>query len=543
MSIDSEKEIQALDPSDTGDASGAMPDTQNQDMQDLSQAEEKSSRSRRSERHSSSHHSSRHHSSSHRSGSHHSSSHSSNHRSGSHSSSHTSGHHSDRHYSDGYDTAGSSGSGRSSGTLVDADGSVRPIDNQNLNDDLKSVISDYWKDRQAPGFTGYKENREKDREEEVRLDEKDTSQPTRHTHQEKTPEHKKSKKKKSKNKKSSKLGKTLRIIAAILILMILAGGGTFAYMRYAGQKNLLSSDDSGEEIKVADEAVTENAGKTVTYKGVTYTLNENISTILFIGVDRENYNEDAEYGEAGQSDTIFLTAINHETGETKMIPISRNTMVAVDEYNADGSYWRQKKVQLALAFAYGDGQEGSCQNVAKSVSRLLYGMPINKYVCIDLSCISKLNDAVGGVEVTVLEDLTYKDPAFVEGETITLMGDQAEAYVRTRKTTIDDDSQDNNAPRMARQKQYMLSFINKVLSQMKKHISLPLNLYNAISDEMVTDITPSEVVYYGSLIASKGFNNSILSIDGKVKHGDFTEFYPDEDQLYQLVLDTFYERN
>ena len=50
---------------------------------------------------------------------------------------------------------------------------------------------------------------------------------------------------------------------------------------------------------------------------------------------------------------------------------------------------------------------------------------------INLSAISVLNDAVGGVNVQVIGDLTSVDPTLKEGANVTLLGGQAETYVRS----------------------------------------------------------------------------------------------------------------
>ena len=428
---------------------------------------------------------------------------------------------------------------RSHSTSRHSESSGATVEEQKLNDELHSVISDYWKDNQAPGFTGYQQKKDAE-EEEIRFQENDSNRPARHTQSER-PSDGKNRKKHRNKKEGSKLVKALKIIFLVLILLIAGAIASFAYMQYKGEK-ASKEEITDEEIKTVDDAVSENGGKTVTYKGVRYTYNENISTILFIGVDREEYNEEEVNGTSGQSDTVIVITINHETGETKMIPISRNTMVQVDEYNTDGSYWRQSQVQLALAFAYGDGKAGSCENVSKAVSRVLYGMPINRYVAFDLSCIAELNDAVGGVEVTIPEDMTEVRSEWEEGATVTLHGEEAEIFVRNRRKVVSSDDEDNNAARMERQKIFMSAFVNKVIAQMKDDVTLPLNLYKEMGDDVLTDITNSEIVYYASLIARKGFNNTILSIDGEVSRGEYTEFYPDKEQLYQLVLDTFYVR-
>ncbi|MDO4977727.1 MAG: LCP family protein [Eubacteriales bacterium] len=416
------------------------------------------------------------------------------------------------------------------------------MNGEKVNEELQSVISNHWRDNQAPGFTGYQTNKNGTPEKEVRFEEKGNQKPTRHSQSENDG------KKEKPKKKRGKASKIIRAILLILLLLIVIGGGTYAFMNYRGHKAALEAETT-EEIQIGDKAISENGGINVTYKGVNYTLNRNISSILFIGVDKENYEEEeTEYGAGGQSDTLILITVNHKTGETKMIPISRNSMVMVDQYNSDGTYWKQNLMQVAAAYAYGDGKETSCKNTLKAVSRLLYGMPINQYVSIDLSCVKSLNDAIGGVEVTVLEDLNVNDnyPDLVKGNVVTLMGDEAEYYIRHRKTVIEkgEENIDNNDARMERQKQYITAFSKKAINMTKKDLGLPLDLYSKFSDDMVTDITPSELVYYATLLLNKGFNNSMVSIPGSVEHKkktEFTEFYPDQEALYQIVLDTFYE--
>mgnify|MGYP000585160404 FL=1 len=62
-----------------------------------------------------------------------------------------------------------------------------------------------------------------------------------------------------------------------------------------------------------------------------------------------------------------------------------------------------------------------------------------------------LNDLLGGVEVTVLDDFSGIDDTLIKGETVTLHGDHALTYVRERYGLEDS----SNSTRMVRQRQYM----------------------------------------------------------------------------------------
>jgi LCP family protein required for cell wall assembly len=259
-----------------------------------------------------------------------------------------------------------------------------------------------------------------------------------------------------------------------------------------------------------------------------------------MGVDREEFNEGSTYQEGGQADSLFLMVIDTSTGETKMVPISRYTMVPIDEYHEDGSYWRQNEIQVLLAYTYGDGREASCENTTTAISRLLYGMPISGYVAIDLSGIGVLNDAVGGVTVEVLEDLTEADSELYVGNTVTLMGQQAETYVRSRKSEGTDLEIDNNAPRVERQTQYLNAFLSTTMSQMKTSPTLPLKLYNIASDYTITDVSAAEALYLMTTMAKTGMEAEVVTIPSTAKKGEYTEVYVDEDALYEVILDVFY---
>ena len=101
-------------------------------------------------------------------------------------------------------------------------------------------------------------------------------------------------------------------------------------------------------------------------------------------------------------------------------------MTDVNVYSDLGNFIGTEKLQLCLAYTYGDGKEKSCENTVRAVSRLFYGMPVAAYAALDLDAIAVLTDAVGGVEVTVTKDLTIQDPSLKEGERKVLTGEQAQ---------------------------------------------------------------------------------------------------------------------
>ena len=367
----------------------------------------------------------------------------------------------------------------------------------------------------------------------------DISEGDRHLSEEK-------KKKLSDRKKVSKKKKKIRpfhVLVAILCLILalaVIGVGILLFLRSQGE-SMLRQGEIKEDITAPDGVQIEEDGKYVIYNGEKYCYNEHIINILCMGIDTSiQGTEEGVIGENGQADAIILAVIDTQTGQLHLVNISRDSMVDVNRYNVEGKYLGTEKMQLCLAYSYGDGKDDSCLNTARSVSRLMYGMPIHAWAAIDYSGISVLNDEVGGVTVEVLEDLSSKDPALVAGRTVTLTGQQAHTYVRTRDTSL----LESNNQRMARQKQYMTAFLKTFFSKTKSDLTLPLKLYQNAAGYMVTDIGPQETVYLSSLVLQKGFTEGNMdSVPGQIVQGEvYAEFIPDDKALYELILKVFYTK-
>lgn len=338
-------------------------------------------------------------------------------------------------------------------------------------------------------------------------------------------------------KKKKSLGFKIFIGILLFILCIVLGIlMTFAIMRYRGRLALMN--DQNLNITSIEEAETKDNGKTVLYNGETYTFNPYITSILFMGVDKEEMElEDNIIGTGGQADAIYLLTYNTVNGKLKILSFSRDTMADINTYTVSGKYAGVDNAQLCLAYAYGDGKELSAQNVVISLQRIIYNIPINAYFAMDLSAIKILNDDIGGVTLTSLE--TFGE--FTEGETVTLLGDMAEAYVRTRDVS----KLDSNVGRMARQQQYLTSFSNQFVPAIQKDFTLPIALYNDAKDYVVTDLNPSKITYLTSAIASSYSGFDMVSIPGSIVAGDTdgkAQFIPDQTQLYEILLDTFYTK-
>lgn len=156
-----------------------------------------------------------------------------------------------------------------------------------------------------------------------------------------------------------------------------------------------------------------------------------------------------------------------------------------------------------------------------------------------MEAVEQLNDAVGGVTVTIPEDLAQMMPnQFSAGSTVTLNGKQALSFVRSRDTAIDF----SNNLRMARQKTYLLNFAQTAIEKMKSDMGLPARLYHELSGKMVTDIDLNDAVYLATKGLSMSFSeDDIVTLQADAQRGTvYDEMYVDDQALYELILNTFY---
>ena len=338
----------------------------------------------------------------------------------------------------------------------------------------------------------------------------------------------------------SKMKKWQKVLLIILSVVIILTASAIALVK-TGKNSLLKSGkmdmNPGNEVI---NAVTDDDGKTVIYQGKKYKYNNNITNILCVGVDKDTFNDkDTVQGKNGQADAVFLYSMDVKTGKATVLAIPRDTMVDVDLYSAGGKYISSEKKQICLAYAYGNNEKDSCKNTVKSASRLMYGLPINSYVAIDMKAIAPLASKVGGVPVTLTEDTVISGKRYSSGTKLELTGDAAISFVQDRDHT----SVDSSLDRLSRQKQFLQGFFNKTLNLTKKDISTPIKLFNSISKNMVTDINVAEVSYLTTCLINGGRGGSLefIKVAGEMKMGSrYAEYYADQQKLYETVLDTYY---
>lgn len=329
--------------------------------------------------------------------------------------------------------------------------------------------------------------------------------------------------------KKSKAKKILVLAIVLLLFLGMIGGISFWESKQRQEAMLVQSE--------IDESARRRREGWVNRDGVWYAPKENQETVLMIGLDKTEPIEASEsYNNNAQADFLLLAIFDETKETTTILHINRDTMAEIPVLGVNGQLAGTMTGQLALSHTYGSGLQDSCMNTVNAVSDFLYGIKINHYVAMTMGAVPYINDLVGGVPVTVLDDFSGIDDSLVEGETITLKGEQALHYVRNR-ADLEDSS---NLNRMKRQQQYLTSMAKQV-EKLDDDFSVSTQQVATIAKYIISDCSIDTLSRMAEQFVDYPLQE-MQDVQGEAVQGEeFIEFYPDEEKLAEQVLELFYE--
>lgn len=276
---------------------------------------------------------------------------------------------------------------------------------------------------------------------------------------------------------------------------------------------------------------------TITHNGKKYIYNNKIKTYLIMGIDREGKVEPAKnYHDGGQSDALFLLVANPENKTLSVVSINRNTMTRIATNYKNGASAGYKTAQICLQHAYGDGKTLSCTRAVDAVSHLFNNLPITGYLTLRMGAIPIINDSVGGVELTVIESINGMGANLTKGETKTLTGKEAYAYLRWRNK----DKFDSATARLRREEQYISAFSSKLKSSTNGDVNKMVDIFESIDDYIVTNIDFAKLAE--EITTYKYDSSRMYTVPGKMVMGEvYEEYEVDSKKLYDMIIDIFYK--
>lgn len=351
-------------------------------------------------------------------------------------------------------------------------------------------------------------------------------------------------------KKSHFREKTVALVLAALaaFLTVVAAAGFF-FLRYSGElrRGMFQGEDSQEIQQVkeqrADSDQQDEELKDVDWidsDGNMYQYRDDVVTVLLMGID---YNSDPSRwandvrSNGGNADLLALVILDTETNEICVLNIPRDTVARVLAVDAEGNYKDTLFTNITTAHSYGDGGTLSCELTVEAVSNLLYGIPINCYAAISYSALAPLNQAIGGLEITLERDYTNINATFTEGATVRLTD-----YQLKRMVVYRDHSQLEGAyERGLRDMSVLKALFEQCKELVKEDPGAVLTLYGKLADYITTDLRLDEIIYLAQQTVKNDFSaERVIAMQGEAVAGEkYVEFYPDEQWLHDFVAEQF----
>lgn len=289
-------------------------------------------------------------------------------------------------------------------------------------------------------------------------------------------------------------------------------------------------------LNSGNSADPEIVSKTIIRDGIEYYPRRDITVMMLLGIDQEGpVTDSGTFTNPGASDAVMLLIFDEKNETWSILQLNRDTMLDVPVLGIGGKEAGTTYTQLALAHTYGSGLEDSCINTRKAVSNFLDGISIDYYIAMNMDAVAILNDAVGGVTVTVTEDFSDVDPSITMGE-LTLQGEQALNFVRDRKNVGDQ----KNVTRMERHREYMDGFREALRSKLDENTRFVVETYSEVAPYLVSDCPINSLTSMIERYEAYEFCG-VITPEGKNTVGQtHYEFYADEEKLDKLVIDLFY---
>ncbi len=227
----------------------------------------------------------------------------------------------------------------------------------------------------------------------------------------------------------------------------------------------------------------------------------------------------------GLSDTMLLLRFNPAQEKLTVLSIPRDTRTYIEGYGI-------RKINHANYY-------GGPALTASTVSEMLGGVEIDRYVRVNVQGVEKLIDALGGVIVNVPKDMKYND--FSQHFYINLKkgkqhldGDKALQFLRFRYDNLGDIS------RVQRQQMLMRSIVEQALRP-ATIVKIP-KILDVVKSHLDTNLTVKELMALSSFAAKTDRSRiQMIMLPGDFNSAEEKVSYwlPNERRIEQVVMQHF----
>ena len=178
-------------------------------------------------------------------------------------------------------------------------------------------------------------------------------------------------------RQKAKSKKKLIIFFIEIIIILIMIGVLYVVMNTTNNEGPKVTVLDPGELAIPEEIQQAKEEGTSTMKGY--------MNIALFGVDARN---DKQLLKGSRSDSIMIASINMDTGDIKLVSVYRDTFLNI------GTEYRK----CNAAYSYGGAQQ------AVKMLNMNLDLNIEDYITIGFTGLEKVIDAVGGVEINILEE-------------------------------------------------------------------------------------------------------------------------------------------
>ncbi len=254
-------------------------------------------------------------------------------------------------------------------------------------------------------------------------------------------------------------------IYLLLGIAVLAGGVLFSIYRSAA-----GAYDPGTTVPADSGAPGKKARERAVQADPSMVRREGTYCFVVGATDNEGY----------RTDTMMLVFFEPAKQVLNILQIPRDLLIETGHASNKAN----------ALYAYGKGA------LMKSALSSAFGIPIDDYVVINLTCFRTVVDKLGGVELDVPFDMDYEDPdqdlyIHLKQGLQTLDGKEAEGFVRYRYGYVDMDFGRMNAQKM------FLAAMAKTVTKPAGITKVP-GLIDTVFKNMKADLTASQMLSYAT---------------------------------------------
>ncbi len=281
----------------------------------------------------------------------------------------------------------------------------------------------------------------------------------------------------------------------------------------------------------------------IVWQGERYKQKPGVEILLFSGIDREMNDltgvRTSRYRSGGQADFLLLLAIDQNSEVIHQLLIDRDTITDVTVLSSFGQETGTRKMQICLSNSYGANRDENARYTMKAVRGLMNDIDIDGYYMIDLAAVDLLSEALGGITVTVPDDMTQVNPLWHKGAVITVSGQEAVSFVQARKNAGDG----TNEARMNRQSLFMDSATAALRACIAKDPDAAVQLLTSLESSSATNLSQQWIVD----ILQQSVSYTVLPpdrLEGKhlINDEGYMEFHVQDGSAEAWIMNTLYTR-